>query len=87
MTLAVHVRGRRYVEDRDTAAVLSGSRDRETAFTERWTMALDGDGRDALAARRRRADVDRWTAPPRHGGQWPRRTCAAAAPGAAAETH
>ena len=42
MTLAVHVRGRRYVEDRDTAAVLSGSRDRETAFTERWTMALDG---------------------------------------------
>ena len=42
MTLSVHVRGRRYVEDRDTAAVLSGSRDRETAFTERWTMALDG---------------------------------------------
>ncbi len=42
MTLAVHVRGRRYVEDRDTAAVLSGSKDREAAFTERWTMALDG---------------------------------------------
>ncbi|HVP03524.1 MAG TPA: TIM44-like domain-containing protein [Solirubrobacteraceae bacterium] len=42
MTLAVHVRGRRYVEDRDTAAVLSGSKDRETSFTERWTMALDG---------------------------------------------
>ena len=42
MTLAVHVRGRRYVENRDTAAILSGSRDRETAFTERWTMALDG---------------------------------------------
>jgi predicted lipid-binding transport protein (Tim44 family) len=36
------VRGRRYVENRDTAAILSGSRDRETAFTERWTMALDG---------------------------------------------
>jgi predicted lipid-binding transport protein (Tim44 family) len=42
MTLAVHVRGRRYVENRDTAAILSGSRYRETAFTERWTMALDG---------------------------------------------
>ena len=42
MTLAVRVRGRRYVEDRDTAAVLSGSKDRETVFTERWTMALDG---------------------------------------------
>ncbi len=42
MTLAVSVRGRRYVEDRDTAAVLSGSKARETAFTERWTMALDG---------------------------------------------
>ncbi len=42
MTLAVHVRGRRYVEDRDTAAVLSGAQDRETRFTERWTLALDG---------------------------------------------
>ncbi len=42
MTLAVRVRGRRYVEDRDTAAVLSGSKSAETAFTERWTMALDG---------------------------------------------
>ena len=42
MTLAVRVRGRRYTEDRDTAAVLSGSRERETTFTERWTMALDG---------------------------------------------
>jgi predicted lipid-binding transport protein (Tim44 family) len=42
MTLSVRARGRRYVEDRDTAAVLSGSRERETEFTERWTMALDG---------------------------------------------
>lgn len=42
MTLAVQVRGRRYVEDRDTATVVSGSKDRETTFTERWTMALDG---------------------------------------------
>jgi predicted lipid-binding transport protein (Tim44 family) len=44
MTLAVRVRGRRYVEDRDTAAVLSGSKDRETTFTEHWTLALDGGG-------------------------------------------
>lgn len=47
MTVAVAVRGRRYVEDRDTAAVLSGSRDDERAFTERWTMELaDGDDRN-----------------------------------------
>ena len=44
MTVRLQVRGRRYVEDRDTAALISGSRDRETAFTERWTMALAGDG-------------------------------------------
>ncbi len=42
MTLSLQVRGRRYVENRDTAAVVSGSKDRETTFTERWTMALDG---------------------------------------------
>ena len=42
MTVEVDVTGRRYVEDRDTAAVLSGSRDDEREFTERWTMALDG---------------------------------------------
>ncbi|HEY5142721.1 MAG TPA: TIM44-like domain-containing protein [Solirubrobacteraceae bacterium] len=42
MTLAVRVCGRRYVEDRDTAAVMSGSKDRESTFTEHWTMALDG---------------------------------------------
>jgi predicted lipid-binding transport protein (Tim44 family) len=41
----IDVRGRRYVEDRDTAAVLQGSRDAETAFTERWTLGLDGAGR------------------------------------------
>lgn len=40
MTVAVAVRGRRYVEDRDTAAVLQGSKDTERSFTERWTMAL-----------------------------------------------
>ena len=34
--------GRRYIEDRDTAAVLSGDKDREREFTERWTFALVG---------------------------------------------
>jgi predicted lipid-binding transport protein (Tim44 family) len=43
MSIEADVTGRRYVEDRDTAAVLRGSKDRETTFTERWTMALDGD--------------------------------------------
>ena len=42
MHLAVGVRGRRYREDRDTAAIVAGSRDRETSFQERWVMALDG---------------------------------------------
>ena len=42
MTLVVEVGGRRYVEDRDTAAVLSGSKDSATTFTETWTLALDG---------------------------------------------
>lgn len=40
MTLEVRVRGRRYVEDRDSAAVLSGAKDVERVFAERWTMAL-----------------------------------------------
>lgn len=57
MTVEVDVRGRRYVEDRDTAAVLSGSKERETTVTERWTLALSGpDDRpwqvvDAVASR------------------------------------
>ena len=34
--------GRRYVEDRDTAAVVSGSEDRAITFTERWILALAG---------------------------------------------
>ena len=46
MTVEADVAGRRYVEDRDTAAVLHGSKERETTFTERWTMTLDG-GADA----------------------------------------
>ncbi len=43
MTIAVDLRGRRYLEDRDTAAIVAGSRSRATSFTERWTFALDGD--------------------------------------------
>ncbi|HEX7290231.1 MAG TPA: TIM44-like domain-containing protein [Conexibacter sp.] len=42
MTVEVEVRGRRYVEDRDDASVLSGSKSRETTSTERWTLALSG---------------------------------------------
>jgi predicted lipid-binding transport protein (Tim44 family) len=46
MTVALVVRGRRYVEDRDTADVLSGSKDADRATTQRWTFAL-GDDADA----------------------------------------
>jgi predicted lipid-binding transport protein (Tim44 family) len=42
MTVEVDVRGRRYVQDRDTAAILSGDADRERDFTEHWVMGLDG---------------------------------------------
>lgn len=42
MTVEVTVRGRRYSEDRDTAAVISGSQSSETRFSERWTLALNG---------------------------------------------
>jgi predicted lipid-binding transport protein (Tim44 family) len=42
MTVEADVAGRRYVENRDTAAVVQGSKERETTFTERWTMALSG---------------------------------------------
>lgn len=44
MDVAAQVRGRRYVEDRDTAALVSGSRDGETTFTVALRMALDGEG-------------------------------------------
>jgi predicted lipid-binding transport protein (Tim44 family) len=43
MTVEVDLTGRRYLEDRDTTAVVAGSRSRSTSFTERWTLALDGD--------------------------------------------
>jgi predicted lipid-binding transport protein (Tim44 family) len=42
VTIEVQLSGRRYLEDRDTAAVLSGSRNESTTFTERWTLSLDG---------------------------------------------
>ncbi|HEX2086822.1 MAG TPA: Tim44-like domain-containing protein [Solirubrobacteraceae bacterium] len=44
LTVEADVSGRRYVEDRDTLELLSGSRDGETTFTERWTLRLDGTG-------------------------------------------
>jgi predicted lipid-binding transport protein (Tim44 family) len=43
MTIEVDLSGRRYVEDRDTAQPLSGGASRAINFTERWTLALDGD--------------------------------------------
>ncbi len=43
MTIEVDLRGRRYIEDRDTTRVLSGSATRPTGFTERWTLALSDD--------------------------------------------
>jgi predicted lipid-binding transport protein (Tim44 family) len=43
MTVAVDAEGRRYVEDRDTARIVSGSQSASARFTERWTLALDGD--------------------------------------------
>ena len=42
MTVELEVRGRRYVEDRDDASVLSGSKQRESTVRERWTLALSG---------------------------------------------
>uniref|UniRef100_A0A6J6A5P1 Unannotated protein n=1 Tax=freshwater metagenome TaxID=449393 RepID=A0A6J6A5P1_9ZZZZ len=42
MSLAVQVSGRRYIENRDTAAVVAGDKDRDVKFTETWAMALDG---------------------------------------------
>jgi hypothetical protein len=43
MTLDVDLAGRRYVQQRDTAAIVSGSQTRVVNFTERWMMALTGD--------------------------------------------
>jgi hypothetical protein len=54
VTIEVQLSGRRYVEDRDTAAVLSGSRNESTTFIERWTLSLDGSDSSPLANRRGR---------------------------------
>jgi predicted lipid-binding transport protein (Tim44 family) len=43
MTIDVQLKGRRYIEDRATTAVLSGSRSRATSFTQRFTLAVTGD--------------------------------------------
>jgi len=43
MTIEVELGGRRYVEDRDTAAVVSGSKDSATSFAGTWVLALQGD--------------------------------------------
>ncbi len=43
MTIEVDLEGRRYLEDRDSAAVVAGSQSRAASFTEHWTLALDGD--------------------------------------------
>jgi predicted lipid-binding transport protein (Tim44 family) len=45
MSIEVELEGRRYLEDRDTTAVLAGSQSRLTKFTEHWTFTLDGDER------------------------------------------
>ncbi len=45
MTVEIELHGRRYIEDRDTTAVLAGSQSRPTTFTEQWTFSLDGDAR------------------------------------------
>jgi predicted lipid-binding transport protein (Tim44 family) len=42
MTVEAEIAGRRYVEDRDTTTVLSGSKDRQAVFTERWRLELNG---------------------------------------------
>jgi hypothetical protein len=43
MTLELELSGRRYLEDRDTAAVVSGSQSRSVQFSESWTLTLSGD--------------------------------------------
>ena len=45
MTIEVDLSGHRYIENRDTAAVVAGSRTRKTSFTERWTLSLTDDPR------------------------------------------
>ena len=42
MAVSATVTGRRYVQQRDTAAIVSGSDAREQRFTVRWRLVLDG---------------------------------------------
>jgi predicted lipid-binding transport protein (Tim44 family) len=42
-SLEVYLWGKRYIEDRDTAKVVSGSQSRDSYFIEHWTLALSGD--------------------------------------------
>lgn len=43
LTVELEVSGRRYVEDRQTMEIRSGSQQRETTWVERWRLDLDGD--------------------------------------------
>lgn len=43
MSLEVRLSGKRYIEDRDTTKIVSGSQSRERQFVEHWTLALSGD--------------------------------------------
>jgi predicted lipid-binding transport protein (Tim44 family) len=43
MSIELEIKGRRYIEDRNTTQVVAGNASRQTAFTEHWTLALNGD--------------------------------------------
>jgi predicted lipid-binding transport protein (Tim44 family) len=43
MTVELEVHGCRYIEDRDTTAVVSGSQNTPNVFREHWRLALNGD--------------------------------------------
>jgi predicted lipid-binding transport protein (Tim44 family) len=43
MTIEVDLSGARYIENRNTTAVVAGSRSKITGFTERWTLSLSDD--------------------------------------------
>ena len=43
MTVELEVHGCRYIEDRDTTAVVSGNAHSPTTFHEYWRLTLDGD--------------------------------------------
>lgn len=45
MAIEVQLNGKRYIEDRDTTAILQGSQSHPTNFSEHWTLSLDGDER------------------------------------------